>query len=142
MKTRRLVTIAGAAWMLAVSGCADREATWSAESAEHSVYATQIPLYPRAMVEEVMGSNSYGETPGFSSEGMTWSFVVNDPKDKVVAWYEARLPQAKKIVQESGDVTFSFEPKGAEPDEEVGVTIQDGRLVVHERTRAGKHRNT
>lgn len=37
------------------------------------------------------------------------------------------------------EVTFRFVPEGAEAGEEVAVIVSDGKIQVHESTKAGKH---
>jgi hypothetical protein len=124
----------------ALTGCAAKEAKWTAEAAQYAVYATQIPLYPGAKCEDVMGSDSYGDEPESHTEGMAWWYNVSAPKDKVVAWYEARLPKAVKTDGDDGSVVFTVEPEGGEAGEDMGVIIEEGKLRVFEHSRAGKHK--
>jgi hypothetical protein len=139
MRTHRIALLVGAIGLPALAGCSAREARWTGEAARHSVYATQVPLYPGAKLEQVMDSDRYDHAPDPFSEGRTWWFVVPDSPDEVAAWYEARLPEAVRTTDARGDVVFTIAPKGAEPGEHAGVTIQDGKIVVFERTRGGKH---
>jgi hypothetical protein len=143
MRTRAIVVLASAALWPALLGCAAQEAKWTQEAAQYSVYAAkQIPLYPGAKVEDVMGSDSYGDSPEEHSEGMAWWFVVEHPKDKVVAWYDARLQKAKRTTDEDGDIIYTMIPEGGEAGEEMGVIVEEGKVRVFESTKAGKHKDT
>jgi hypothetical protein len=124
----------------ALTGCAAKEAKWTAEAAHYAVYATQIPLYPGAKCGDVMGSDSYGDEPESHSEGMCWWYDVKAPKDELVAWYEARLPKAVRTEGDDGSVVFTIEPTGGEAGEQMGVMIEDNKLRVFENVRPGKHK--
>ena len=106
-----------------------------------AVYAEgAVAAYQTAEFDGAMGGESSGEGVE-SSESVSWFFKTTDPLDKVVAFYEAKLPQATKEVADD-EVTFRFVPAGAEPGEEVAVILGEGRIQVHESTRAGKHKDT
>lgn len=126
--------------LLAVTACAPREAKWTAEAASLAVYATQVPLYPGAMIEDSMGNESYGDDPESYSEGMVWWYNVRAPQEDIVSWYAAKLPNAKREVLEDGAVQFTLAPQGGEAGEDMGVIIENGKFRVFENTKAGKHK--
>lgn len=138
---RSLARLALALAGLGLASCGgSKETPWPANAAQYAVYATRIPLYPDAKIEDVMGSDTYGDDPGSHAEGMTWWYTVSDPRSKVTAWYEERLPGARKEVSDEGVLSYVLTPKGAEPGESMGVRIEEGKLRIFERTRAGKHK--
>ena len=125
-----------------VAGCAAKETKWPKEAARLVVYSTQVPLYPGAELEDAMGSESWGDTEDSYSEGMAVWFTVKDPKEKVLAWYDGKLPDAPKSIEADGDVTYKLNPAGAEAGEDMGVTVGDGKIMVTESTKRGKHKDT
>ena len=130
----------GVALTLVLTGCAVREARWSGETAKLAVYATQIPLYPGAKVEDAMGSESYGDDPSTYSEGMMFWFKVEAPQDKVVAWYDMKLTNAKRDVDDDGNIVYTLTPNGADVGEDMGVILEPGKIRVFEHTKGGKHK--
>lgn len=123
-------------------GCKPKAAKWDAQAASYAVYATSIPLYPEAKIDNVMGSDSYGDTEESHTEGMCWWYKCEDPQDRIVAWYDAQLAGARREVSEDGDVTFTLQPPGGETGEDMGVIVDaGGGFRVFEHTRAGKHRS-
>lgn len=132
-----------AAGAIALTGCAAKETKWSGESATLVVYATSIPLYPGARAVDAMGSESWGDGPDSYSEGMSISFEVkNYDKEKVLAWYEERLPGAERQVLDTETVELKVTPPNGEPGEDMGVWIDDDGFRVFENTKAGKHKNS
>jgi len=123
-------------------GCssAPKQANWEGEAAAHAVYATQIPLYPGAKVESIMGSDTYGDEPGSHGEGMAWWFEVTATQAELEAWYMQKLAGAEKQTEDDGSVTLTVTPDGAEPGERMGVILSENELRVFERTKGGKHR--
>ena len=108
------------------------------------VYANQVPIFPGAEVEDVMGGNYYGDDLNDQvSETITYWFKI-DPanRDQIVAYYEKELPSAKKTVDEDGDIRFELVPKGAENGESVYVTVGKDRLRIGEETKPGKHKES
>jgi hypothetical protein len=108
------------------------------------VYASQVPIFPGAEVEDAMGGNYYGESLDERvSESMTYWFKI-DPQnhDQIVAFYAKALPNAERTVDEDGEVRFEFVPKGAEPGEKVWVGIAKDRLRIGEDTKPGKHKES
>lgn len=58
----------------------------------------------------------------------------------MVAWYDQRLPNAKKDINDDGDVTYTLTPPNGEPGEDMGVIVENGQLRVFEHTKGGKHK--
>jgi hypothetical protein len=108
------------------------------------VYASQVPIFPGAEVENAMGGTYSGESMGDRvSETMSWFFDIDPAKhDQIVAFYDKELTTAKKTVDEDGDVRFELVPKGAEDGESVYVMIGKDRLQIGEETKPGKHKES
>lgn len=136
----RRITIVAAIAALSM-GCSGGE-KWTAEAAHFAVYATQIPLYPGSTIEDMLGSESSDDELESTSEGMTWWYTVSAPKDRVAAWYQAKLDGAKRTVDEDGSVVFTMPVPGGEAGEEMGVIVEQGRFRVFEHTRPGKHKES
>ena len=134
--------VLGAAVMILLMGCGqDHYAQWKNLDV---VYASQVPIYPGAEVEDAMGGNYYGESlDEHVSESISYFFKI-DPKDyeKMVAFYDKELPNAQRTVNEDGEVRFELVPKGAESGEKVWVTIGKDRLQITEETKPGKHKDS
>lgn len=135
--SRRLAMLL--AVMAVVAGCGASEAKWTAEAAGYAVYATQIPLYPGAEIDDVIGSEMAGDTV---TEGMTFWFNVDAPREQVIAWYQTKLSGATRRTLEDGEVMFTLTPRDGEAGEEVGVIIDNRRFRVFENTKAGKHKES
>ncbi|MFN8546963.1 MAG: hypothetical protein U0527_03080 [Candidatus Eisenbacteria bacterium] len=138
--------LVGVALLLCVglSACqqakSERGAHWTKEASELAVYATQVPIYPGATIEDAMGADLYGETKADHTERMTFFLETDGSHDELVAWYEEQLPDASRKETEEGATVFSFAPEGAEDGEDAGVWIdEDGSLRIFENTKAGKH---
>jgi len=126
-----------------LGGCAAREAKWSRDSASMVVYAKSIPLYPGATVKDAMGSDTYGDTEDSHFEGMCLWFQVKDfDREKVLAWYEQRLPNPKTETEESGTIQLSVPIPNAEPGENMGVWIDQDGFRIFEHTKPGKHKQS
>jgi hypothetical protein len=105
-----------------------------------AVYASQIPVYPGAVLEDTGGGNYYedlGGAPTFESK--SWFFKVNDSVTLVTAFYENRLPDGSRNDDE-GVVAFKVKPKGAEEGEEISARIEPGKLHVTEVVKPGKRK--
>ena len=142
---KRIVCLAAvvAVAVTMLSGCAAKEAKWSGETASMVVYAKSIPLYPGARAKDAMGSDSYGDTPDSHSEGMAIWFEVKDyDREKVLAWYRERLPNATTEALETGTIQLTVPVPNGEPGESMGVAIGADDFRVFEHTKAGKHRKT
>ena len=114
-------------------GCAAKEAKWSGEAASMVVYAKSIPLYPGAKAKDAMGSDSYGDTPDSHSEGLAIWFEVKDyDREKVLAWYRERLPNATTNALETGTIELTVPVPGGEPGEDMGVAIGSEDFRVFE----------
>ena len=107
-----------------------------------------VPVYPHAKLTEQMGSNSYGDGPDESWDGMSWWFETHDDFDRIVAFYEAKLPGWQKETEGDGTVTFKTVPPDGEAGEEVYVrigvdsTIQIGESVQSKKKAAAAHRQS
>jgi len=123
---------------LALAGCGGGEAKWSGEAASYAAYATQIPLYPGTKMVDAMGSESWGDSPDTYSYGMTWWCEARASRADLIAWYEAKLPGARRSTPYEDVVQLSVTPEGAKPGEEMGVLFEeDGKYRVFE-TRKNK----
>ena len=118
---------------LAATGCGAKQT-----ALPHAVYANAVPVYPGAVLEDMMGSTSIGDTPESMSDGMAWFFDVEAPADKMVAFYEQRLPNAKRDPEWEDGVRLVWVPEGAAPGEELAVVIDDNKLSIREAVRPGK----
>src|SRR5262245_20508908 len=92
---------------LALAGCATRKTVLP-----YAVYADQVPIYPGAVLKDAMGSTSAGDTPESGSDGMAWFFDVKAPADEMVAFYQQRLPQAKRDAEWGDGVRLVWVPEG------------------------------
>jgi hypothetical protein len=103
-----------------------------------AVYATAIPVYPGAKLEDIMGGNYYNDIGGpvtFTSQ--SWFFDLEAPVAKVVDFYAKNLPQgARRVEAEDDAVSFEWIPQGAAEGEEVHVTIREKRLQIGETVKA------
>ncbi|MEO5618024.1 MAG: hypothetical protein ABIS67_09650 [Candidatus Eisenbacteria bacterium] len=105
-----------------------------------ATYAAQmIPIYPRAQLADQMGSNSFGEGPGESWDGMAWWLHSKDDPQKIVEFYESKLPGWQREVDETGAIVFKTVPPGGDEGEEVYVRIgNDGRIQIGESVKSSK----
>ncbi len=150
---RRFRTILGG--LLAASslfGCGAKQPVYDGQAANHSinhigdapkgVYANQLPLYPGVKFTDAMGSESWGDEPDSYSKGMRWEFEYQVPMEKVVGFYDAALPDAKRETDPaSGAVTWTLVPNGAQRGESVYVTVEDGKLRIHEEVKPRRSRS-
>lgn len=133
MSHRTIVVIAISLCALAATGCGAKQT-----ALPHAVYANAVPIYPGAVLEDVMGSTSVGDTPESMSDGMAWHFDVQAPADKLVAFYEQKLPNAKRDPEWLEGVRLVWVPEGAAPGEELAITIEDNKLQISESVMPGK----
>ena len=133
MSRRSIVLATLSLCALASMGCGAKQATLP-----HAVYANAVPVYPGAKLEDMMGSTSMGDAPESMSDGMAWFFDVKAPADKMVAFYEQKLPNAKRDPEWVDGVRLVWVPEGAAPGEELAVVIEDNRLSIRESVRPGK----
>ncbi len=79
--------------LAATSGCAKS----SKDLLPGAVYAASVvPVYRNAELTDQMGSDSWGDDPDSHTKGQAWFFKVKDPKDKVLAFYESKFPNAER----------------------------------------------
>lgn|SRR5690349_1824867 len=128
--------------VVGLAGCssAPKQAKWEGDAKARAVYATQIPLYPGAKATDMMGSDSYGDTPAEHSEGMAWWFEVPATQQELDAWYATHLAGASKRTDDSGAIEYTLSPQGGEAGETMGVRLADHELRVFEDTKPGKHK--
>jgi hypothetical protein len=143
---------AGGAWLTLglavaalVAGCSQGPSDGG--SLPGAVYASQVPLYPSATYEDAMGgtySAGVGGPP--VSESLSWFFKVSDPPEKVVAFYEGKLPGAERGVirgaDDADDPTFTVVPTGAEDGEYIRVIVGQGKLQITEVVKPGKRKRS
>lgn len=118
---------------LALAGCGGKQA-----ALPHAVYADAVPIYPGAVLEDAMGSTTAGDTPESVSDGMAWFFDVQAPADRLIAFYQHRLPTARRDPDWQEGVRLVWVPDGAAPGEEVSIVIGENELSIREDVRPGK----
>ena len=119
---------------LATGSCSRSTMLPDAYYAEH-----MVPIYPHAKLTEQMGSNSYGDGPDESWDGMAWWFETKDDYDRIVAFYQAKLPGWQKETEGDGTVTFKTIPEGGTVGEEVYVRIGvDSKIQIGESVQSKK----
>jgi hypothetical protein len=126
-----------------VAGCTSSDSAPSTGAAlPGAVYGSQIPLYPSATLEGAMGGTGYARLGGPAmSESLSWFFVVADPPEKVLAFYEVKLPGATRDVTDGDNPTLTIVPAGAEAGEYLRVTVRPGKLQITEVVKAGKRKD-
>ncbi|HTO90639.1 MAG TPA: hypothetical protein VMJ70_05860 [Candidatus Sulfotelmatobacter sp.] len=98
-----------------------------------------VPLYPHARLMDQMGSNSLGDGPGASWDGMAWWFRSKDRPERIVAYYDEHLHGWQKDVAGDGEVVYRTVPPGGEDGEEVYVRIKaNGEIQIGESVKSGK----
>jgi hypothetical protein len=118
---------------LAAAGCGAKQT-----ALPHAVYANSVPIYPGAKLGNMMGSTSMGDTPESMSDGMAWFFDVEAPADKMVAFYQQKLPNAKRDPDFVDGVRLVWVPEGAAPGEELSVLIEQNKFMIKESVKPGK----
>jgi len=117
-----------------LGGCARSSILPDATYASH-----MIPIYPRATLADQMGSNSFGDEPGESWDGMAWWLTSKDDPAKIVEFYEAKLAGWQREVDETGAIVFRTVPPAGEAGEEVYVRLgNDGRIQIGESVKSSK----
>lgn len=119
---------------------------------------SKIPMYPGAKVEHSMGMTEASFEGGDLQKDysdMTWQLTTRASIDKVIAFYEKELPQAKKVIVKKGETlppdpedpeasagvadqdsaTFIYTPTGFAQDEAVEITIAPGQIWINERVK-------
>ena len=131
----RLFLATSLALVIASAGCG---LLASGPKLRGAVYANQVPVYPSATPDGMMGGTYSGSVGGPAvSQTQSWFFKIEDPVDKVVAFYEKKLAGATKEVDD-GEVTFTLAPTGGAKGEELTVRIEPGRLQITEEVLPGK----
>jgi hypothetical protein len=133
MSRRSIALVTLVLCALAVAGCGAKQTVLP-----HAVYANAIPIYPGARLGDMMGSTSMGDTPESTTDGMAWFFDVKAPADKMIAFYEQKLPNARRDPDWSEGVRLVWVPEGAAPGEELAVVIEENQLMIKESVRPGK----
>jgi hypothetical protein len=130
------VTIAALVLAPIVFACAAKPAK---DLLPGAVYAASVvKVYRHAELTNVLGNESWGDRPDSYTQGQTWYFNVGDPQQKVVAYYAKLLPDAERTTNDDGSVSFRIVPAGAEKNEYVTVTVDEGELRIAEHWRPGK----
>jgi hypothetical protein len=127
------------------AGCSSTDSGPSTGAAlPGAVYAGQVPLYPSATFETAMGGTTYAGRIGGAvvNESLSWFFVVSDPPEKVLSFYESKLPGAQRGASDSDEPTLTLVPTGAEEGEYLRVTVRPGRLQITEVVRPGKRKES
>lgn len=132
--TAALVLLAAGA---ALAGCAKS----NKDLLPGAVYAQMVPVYKNCELKDQMGSESWGDEPDSYTKGQAWFFEVKESQDKLVAFYAQEFPNAEKIENEDGSVTFRIVPENAEPYEDVHITLRDNEVLIAEDCRPGKIKN-
>lgn len=118
---------------LAAAGCGAKQT-----ALPHAVYMKQIPVYPGAVLESAMGSTSVGDTPESTRDGMAWFFEVKAPADKMLAFYQQKLPRARRDPEWDDGVRLVWSPEGGAPGEQLSVVIGENKLSIKESVLPGK----
>lgn len=126
MKRALAVLMFAAAVGAWVVGCGAGATKWDAEAAQYAAYATQVPLYPGTKIADMMGGESWGDTPDSYIYGMNWWCETQATREELIAFYEEKLPGAQRSTPYDDVIKLSVTPKGAQPGEEMGVLIEDG----------------
>ena len=130
---------AAAALTLGALGCTAKP---NQDMLPGAVYAAKVvPVYRYSVLTNMMGNESYGDEPDSYTQGQFWSFEVKDSKAKVLAFYEHQFPGAERTTNNDGSVTLRVIPEGAEKNEYVYVTVEDGEIRIGEHCRPGKIRS-
>ena len=137
MNARHLAArVAAAALAFVAFGCAARP---DQDLLPGAVYAARaVRVYRNAELTNVMGNESWGNGPDSYMQGQTWYFDVSDSREKVLKFYEKDLPGAERTTNDDGSISFKVIPAGAEKDEYVTVTVDEGEIRIGEHCRPGK----
>ncbi len=135
---------------VSLTGCTSKPAVYDGKVATHSiddyaeaprpVYANQVPVYPGAKIKDAMGSESWGDTPESYSEGMAWWFEVESPGDRLIAFYDAALPNATRETGEHGAVMWTLPPAGGGDGDKIAVIVEGKEFRIKESVRGGRDR--
>ena len=141
MQRGALVLAAGLGGLIVVGrlkGSSDSGRTGADSPMKGAVYATAIPVYPGAKLNDVMGGNYYNDLGGpvtFTSQ--SWFFSISDPVATVAEYYRTHLPEGYRSREvEQGEVGFEWAPPGAAAGEAVHLTVREGQLQIGETVKA------
>lgn len=141
MQRGALVLAAGLGGLIVVGrvrGASSEGRTGADSPMKDAVYATAIPVYPGAKLNDVMGGNYYNDLGGpvtFTSQ--SWFFSLSDPVAKVAEYYRQHLPDGYRPREvEQGEIGFEWTPPGAAEGEEVHITVREGQLQIGETVKA------
>jgi len=137
MNARPITAVVAAAALAAFAlGCAAKS---EEDQLPGAVYAASaVHVYRHAVLTNLMGNESWGDGADSYTQGQTWTFHVEDSREKVLAFYEKQLPGAERVTNDDGSVTFRIVPQGAEKNEYVSVTVDEGVIRIGEHCRPGK----
>jgi hypothetical protein len=136
---RNAAAVAAAALAAAALGCAAKS---NLDQLPGAVYAAgAVHVYHNAVLTNLMGNETWGDGPDSYMQGQTWFFNVSDSKQKVLQFYEKELPGAERTTNDDGSISFKVVPQGAEQNEYVTVTVDEGEIRIGEHCRPGKIRS-
>jgi hypothetical protein len=75
-------------------------------------------------------------------ESLSWFFRVTDPSDKVLAFYESKLPGAERGMTADDERMLTLVPQGADAGEYLRVIVREGKLQITEVVLAGKRKDS
>jgi len=136
MNARRAapLVLLGVLLMLPVVSCSQK-----AELPDAYYAQDMVPFYPHAKLTDQMGSNSYGDGPEASWDGMAWWLTSTDKPEKILAFYDQHLSGWRKEVNDEGETTYRTAPPGAVDGEEVYVLVKpNGEIQIGESVQSNK----
>jgi len=134
--SRTAAVVAAAALAATALGCAAKS---NLDQLPGAVYAARaVHVYRSAVLTNLMGNETWGDGPDSYMQGQTWYFDVSDSKATVLKFYEKELAGAERTTNDDGSISFKVIPAGAEKDEFVTVTVDEGEIRIGEHCRPGK----
>jgi len=108
-----------------------------------------IPVYPGARLlskQSLMYQSDEQQNTVHSYDAVTWELAVSDPVDKVVAFYDLRLPGSRRPDAPRKDADpfdeddetaaeFQFRPPEAGEGDSVSISISEGSIEITQVTR-------
>jgi len=110
---------------------------------EGAVYAEQIPVYPPASLTGQMSGRSSDFDGSALTSSTSWWLEAPHAQSRVEAWYEQRLPQARKSREDWGDgivTVYTWTPEGGQPGDELSITITREEIQITETLRGERER--
>lgn len=93
-----------------------------------ATFAASVPIYPGATyVDRTGGEHSDSARQRFRYE--TWMLKFQDPRDRVVAFYDGKYPNAERDAG-GGDVQYTVDPDGT--GKRVEIRVFEGELEITE----------